>query len=308
MDKIAVIMSCYKGEKYIREQIDSILNQRNVEVSLFIRDDLINDPTLVIIDEYTSKYDNVYLVSDNFGNCKPKKSFLLALKYVVEKFNFDYFSFADQDDYWLDEKIYSAIEKMKVLKNQKPTLYYSNKTFVDKNLKLLKEENITYYGDYIEAMNSCLASGCTMVFNRQLAVLALRKIPTESNMHDGWIYRIAKSIDSNVIFDSKSYIKYRQHENNVCGIESCKSYNDNLTFAIKNISNDKVTWRSKEFAEIKETFSEELTLEAKSYIDMLLNYRTCKEFKRKLMNDKNVKKRGFKYSLVWKLKILLNKL
>lgn len=308
MDKIAVIMSCYKGEKYISEQIDSILSQKNVEVSLFIRDDMIDDPTLAIINHYTSKYNNVHLISDDFGNCKPKKSFLLSLKYVVTNFNFEYYAFADQDDYWLNEKLCSALKKIKMIKNLKPTLYYSNKTFVDENLKLIKEENIIYYNDYIEAMNSCLASGCTMVFNKKLAALALRKIPTESFMHDGWIYRIAKSIDSNIIFDCKSYIKYRQHGNNVCGIETCKPYNDNFSFAIKNLKSERVSWRFKEFSEIKETFGEELTSDAKKYIDMLLNYRFCKEKKRMLMKDKNVKKRGFKYLLQWKLKIILNKL
>lgn len=63
-NQVAVVMSTYNGEKYIREQINSILTQEDVDIHLFIRDDGSKDSTLSIIKEFDMKYANIHLMLD----------------------------------------------------------------------------------------------------------------------------------------------------------------------------------------------------------------------------------------------------
>ena len=108
MEKILVMMSTYNGEKYIREQIDSILHQKDVKVDIVVRDDGSKDNTQNILKNYSSKYKNIkWSQGDNVGPCK---SFLELLYSSGE---YEYYAFADQDDYWYPNKLKAATEKMK---------------------------------------------------------------------------------------------------------------------------------------------------------------------------------------------------
>ena len=71
MDKVIVLMSTYNGEKYIKDQINSIINQYGVEISLIIRDDKSTDGTVNIIRDLAKKHKNIQVVFDekNIGAC-----------------------------------------------------------------------------------------------------------------------------------------------------------------------------------------------------------------------------------------------
>ena len=97
-------MSTYNGEKYVREQLDSILNQTYKNIEIVVRDDGSKDNTVKIIKEYQEKYKNIKLVTGkNLGFIK---SFFELLK-ITES---DYYSYADQDDIWMENKIELAVE------------------------------------------------------------------------------------------------------------------------------------------------------------------------------------------------------
>ena len=224
---VAVIMSTYNGELYLKEQLDSILTQDGVKVKIFIRDDGSTDITPEILSEYADKYNNVIFSNpDNRINLGVKDSFLSLLKEVSNNNpHIEYFAFADQDDVWKSDKLSAAVNMIEKqhADAQKPVLYYSNKTFVDKNLKTISEESIKYYGDFFEILWPSLASGCTMVFNRILAEYSVRNMPDDLFIHDSWVYRLAKVCGTNIVFDPQSHILYRQHNNNVCGISATKT-------------------------------------------------------------------------------------
>ena len=100
MHTVQVLMSTYNGERYIRRQIDSIMAQTGVEVYLLIRDDGSEDSTVSIIQEYVEQYpDRIQIVIGK--NIGWKKSFIQLLRMAG---NFDYYAFADQDDYWFPDK------------------------------------------------------------------------------------------------------------------------------------------------------------------------------------------------------------
>ena len=105
MRNILVLMSTYNGEKYLKEQIDSILAQKNVEVTIQVRDDGSTDGTIRILEEYQKCGKLNWYSSTNMG---PAKSFLDLVYNAPLKY--DYYAFCDQDDYWKEDKLYKAIE------------------------------------------------------------------------------------------------------------------------------------------------------------------------------------------------------
>ncbi|MDD3138278.1 MAG: glycosyltransferase family 2 protein [Lachnospiraceae bacterium] len=212
MDSITVLMSTYNGESYLREQIDSILGQRDVELYLVIRDDGSNDTTLEILQSYVH-LSNVRIIEGN--NVGAAKSFFELIKIAM---NSDYYAFADQDDVWDADKLSVAINMIKNY-SQIPCIYSSNTRLVDKNLRMVKVENdnplITLESAFIK--NYC--TGCTSVFNRSLMNEFKIYQPEYVVMHDWWINILALSLGGESIYDFNAHINYRQHGKNVSGAE-----------------------------------------------------------------------------------------
>lgn len=117
---VAVLMSTYNGEKYIKEQLDSIFNQKEVQVTLYVRDDGSTDRTLDIVQSYSN---TVLLPFDE--NKGPGLSFMTLLYHVMSlPTQYDYYAFADQDDIWMDEKLIKAIQQIK--NEGKCTLFFES--------------------------------------------------------------------------------------------------------------------------------------------------------------------------------------
>lgn len=207
---VAVLMSTYNGAEYLREQIESILQQKDVQIELYIRDDGSTDGTQSILEEYNF-YDNVHV---NFAVNKGVIASFMELLYNVPK-EYEYYAFSDQDDYWLEEKLKVAVDKIK--EKNIPQLYFSRKIYVDYKLQPLPLKDYDVRGTSIgfALMNSC-ASGCTMVFNKLLhnELCLSHPEPKCMSMHDAWVYIVAAAVGE-VIYDSNSYILYRQHGDNV---------------------------------------------------------------------------------------------
>ena len=162
MDKVQVLLSTYNGEKYIKEQIESILNQKEVEIALLIRDDGSTDKTIQILEELAMNNENITVYKDE--NLGPARSFMDLIEKSDE---YDYYAFSDQDDVWKPKKLISAINKLKEYNNT-PALYMSALEIVDTNLKYIEtkkvEGNFTLEGEIIKNF----ATGCTQVFNKNL--------------------------------------------------------------------------------------------------------------------------------------------
>lgn len=212
--RIAVLMSTYNGEKYLKEQINSILNQNiKFHIELWIRDDGSTDNTKKILEEYSKKGKLNWYTGENLG---PARSFLDLVRHCK---GYDFYAFADQDDYWMPNKLSNAIAFFydEII----PQLYFCNAELVDMNLKSLNR-NVYKKNprtDFETLVCSGGLLGCTMVFNDILAK-EIQKYPIPINvvMHDFYISVLCKAIGGKIIFDNKSNLKYRQHENNVIGV------------------------------------------------------------------------------------------
>lgn len=160
---VQVVMSTYNGEKYLKEQIDSILSQEGVYVRLYIRDDGSSDRTTDILASY-QEHENVKIEKGN--NLGFAKSFLTALDECDEA---DYYAFSDQDDVWEKDKLSTAIEILEEESQSTPLLYCSALQRVDENLNPLHVQS--YHGLRINLPSMLTRgrlAGCTFVFNNTL--------------------------------------------------------------------------------------------------------------------------------------------
>ncbi len=311
---IAVLMSTFNGAQYLKAQIDSILNQNlpdSCDLILYIRDDGSDDHTRDILEDYADHCNNiVYVNPTRTQNLGVRDSFLTLLHTAYNSdIEFDYFAFADQDDFWLENKIAAAINKLKFNRNKNGALYYSNKYITDENLKIQKKEEIVFYNDFLEVMWSSLAFGCTMVFDKKLAGQAVAHDPEIIEYHDSWVYRIAKCIGANIVFDDSSYILYRQHSNNEVGKNGCKTHNG-IAYMVKhfflNIIKPREQRHQKELREINAYYSEFLNPDVRPYMDAILHYTSDIKKKYFLLRAPEMKKRPFLTRMVWVYKLLLN--
>ena len=211
---VTVLMSTYNGQKYLRQQIDSILQQTGVNVRLIIRDDCSKDNTQKILDEYEATHKNIKIIAGkkNLGACR---SFLSLIRSYDDD---EYFALSDQDDIWNSDKIECAVSALKSKKSNRPLLYYSNLNIVDEDGNYCrKSHKKPHIGTQrYSALSENLATGCTIVYNNALAKIAVNAHPEEYSMHDAWLYLVAK-IFGETVYDFEPHINYRQHDNNEVG-------------------------------------------------------------------------------------------
>ena len=214
---VYVLMSTYNGQKYVEEQIESILNQDNCNVTLIVRDDGSTDDTKKILKEYSRT--NRILYIDDGENLGPAQSFLRLVKLAPPD---GLYAFADQDDYWKKNKISRAVDILK--ENNIPLVYYSNADVVDEHLNLLGK--CVYQKKQIPTPERIISGygvqGCTMVFNNCLREVLLKKDVSQLRigMHDYFVCDLCVVCGGHVIFDNASTMKYRQHGNNVLGFDT----------------------------------------------------------------------------------------
>lgn len=226
MAHAVVIMSTFNGEKYLREQLDSILNQTGVDVSIVIRDDGSSDSTCDIIKDYKNRHQEITCLQENNVGCK--KSFYIAAQHACSTFpDAAYFAFSDQDDFWMAEKLKCGIEAIKKLEEDSchlPLLYFCAPEIVDSTLSPIgKKWNSSHFLNFEEACIAQPCAGCTMIFNRKALELFLLASPDKMSMHDSWMYKTVLACGGIVTEDPTPHIKYRQHGNNVIGTGSFSS-------------------------------------------------------------------------------------
>ena len=214
---VQVLLSAYNGEKYLVSQLDSILAQTGVEVSVLVRDDASTDHTKEILENYAQKHINIRWYSgDNLG---VQRSFFELLD--MADAGRDYYAFADQDDFWLPEKLQKAVNELEKEEKNQPLLYGSKVVYASEDLK--KQEQFSYAVPKEPAFGNALVEnicmGCTEVFNRELLELVRAHKASGDTLHDWWMYLTA-SCFGKVVFDENAYILYRQHAGNQVGMQN----------------------------------------------------------------------------------------
>lgn len=230
--KILVILASYNGEKYIADQINSILNQIQVDIELMIFDDCSFDHTINIIKEFNDS--RIIIKQNNQPTGSAALNFLSAIKSINNLYLYDYIALADQDDIWLSNKIFEAT--VHLLKNN-ASLYCSNLTLwdEDKNVKFLLRKD--YPQKQFDFLFEGGSAGCTYVLSIELfihlknEIFNIELVSWPNLSHDWLIYFFARLNNYKVFIDPTSNIIYRIHENNVHG----QLNNNSLTSYIKRV-------------------------------------------------------------------------
>lgn len=212
-ESILVLMSTYNGENYIKEQLDSILQQEGVRLSIYIRDDGSTDSTPFLLKQYAEKYPCIKV--DLCKNIGWRASFSELL---INAEQADFYCFSDQDDYWMPNKLERALTLMRSHK-EVPCLYRGRSEIADGNLVRKGElYQDTAIPNKIRGLFQNYCQGCTLVFNKMLRELYLRHpIPTVS--HDIWLPLIA--LETGIVVDDPNpYMLYRVHEANASATNS----------------------------------------------------------------------------------------
>lgn len=218
---IDVLMATYNGESYIREQLDSILEQSYKDIRIIISDDGSSDETLNILADYTSRFpDKIFQVKKVACYKNAAKNFLSLIKYSAS----EYIMFSDQDDIWIDNKIGNTYKKMheleKALGKGTPLLVYSDLSVVDEELNIINKSMKRLMGFQNEKytlgrlLTENIVNGNTMMLNRAL----IREIETDKEvfMHDWYIALIATVFGKTAFIDEPMTL-YRQHGLNTLG-------------------------------------------------------------------------------------------
>lgn len=219
---IDILLATYNGGRFLREQLDSLLNQTERDFRVLIQDDGSTDDTASILNTYaTEQSDNVLLIDGPAHEKSPKGNFMSLL----HESNADYIMFCDQDDIWDEDKIAITLSRMREGERLSgtacPLLVHTDLRVVGADLAPIAPSFIRYQkldGDpklsRLLAQNS--VTGCAMMINRALAEL-MKKAPAEAMlMHDWWAALCAASM-GHILFVDRPSISYRQHGKNQLG-------------------------------------------------------------------------------------------
>ena len=209
MSKVAVILSTYNGERFLKEQIDSILNQTYTDLDLIVRDDGSKDSTISIIEEYISDNSNIKLIKEeNIGFIN---SFYRILE-IAE--GYEYYCFADQDDVWEKEKIEFLINELDKTDSYTPNLVFSDSDYYNENMKLIKKGHTNRKSSFRNSLVECVSQGMTMMINKTARDIVIQKRSKNSIFHDQWCYMICSGLGE-VKYVPKALVRYRRLNNNV---------------------------------------------------------------------------------------------
>ena len=217
---IDILMATYNGEKYLEEQIDSILGQTYKNIRLIISDDCSTDNTKNILKKYQEKENiEIYYQKENLGYVK-------NFEFLLQKVENEIYMLSDQDDVWMSNKVEDTLKK---LEEDNADLVFTDLEIVDENLNTI-DKSFNRKMDKFRKIEKTLGkksfeylynniTGCTIMSKKEW-INEIIPIPKNSKyvIHDSWIGLII-SLKGKISYLDKPTIKYRQHGDNQVGTE-----------------------------------------------------------------------------------------
>lgn len=304
--KITVLLSSYNGEKYIEEQLNSIVAQTYDKISILVRDDGSTDGTVQILKKYAEKGLIKWYSGENLGCAK---SFWHLLCNCDES---DYYAFCDQDDVWDEDKLETAVKMLEKEDNNIPLLYFSDVRVTDAELNVISNNMVeTMPISYPHSLIKNIAPGCTYVFNNAAREL-MKKYDCEKygiDIHDWTVYKIVACFGK-AVFDNEAHMYYRQHGNNLIGATNIGAKKHGLGFILTKIGNlligKSTNIRVHGAIRMEQCYGEMMSDINLKATKLMAHYRENIRAKYEFIVSNLFKFKGIKY-LYFKLKILFNK-
>ena len=263
--KVAVVLSTYNGERYLEQQLDSILGQDHENLHIFIRDDGSTDGTLDILERYEERDQITLIRGENIG---VTGSFLECVKKVPQ--DVPYIALSDQDDVWHLDKIARAVDQLKGVDSQTPALYCSERNYCDADLSDPVASRLNRKGNsFALSLFDNVCPGNTIVMNRFLADRLLQCDADDMYYHDWWLELLATCFGQ-VIYDPEPTVEYRRLDESVS--PSGKRGVALLIFRIKEyLAESKMEDVSRQLIRFFERFGDEMSEQDREVLQLFVS-------------------------------------
>lgn len=243
---VMILLATYNGEKYLRDLIDSILNQTYKKWVIMVSDDGSADSTLEILKEYQQKHlKKILIVEKDSQSGSACGNFFYLMEHCADA----YMMFCDQDDVWEPYKIEITLKRLleiEKIEEKQPALVFTDLAVVDGTLQPIASSFIRYSKlnanrvGLHQLLIQNTVTGCTVMINKPLRDMAL-EVQNKENimMHDWWLALVA-SLFGVIGYVDRATIQYRQHENNEVGATNTRS----VSYLLNRLFNNNVIKKS----------------------------------------------------------------
>jgi len=224
--KISVCMATYNGQKYLSQQIDSIINQSYKNLEIIICDDNSTDNTLQLLEKYAQTDSRIRVVK-NSSNLGYVKNFEKAIGLSTG----EYIALSDQDDIWEEDKLEVLLSLIK-----DNLLIHSDCALIDENNNLIQPSwkgRLTTHKKYQDFLFSNVVTGCSVLFSKDLKEKIL-PFPDELIYHDWYVAIIAAKYNK-IEYTEQTLFQYRQHANQDTGAFIRRNFFSRVTNVIKRL-------------------------------------------------------------------------
>lgn len=215
--KTSVALCTFNGEKYLRKQLDSILEQTVAVDEIVVCDDLSTDATLSILNQYKETFPNIFKIHANEKNLRSVKNFEKAISLCENEIVF----LCDQDDMWVPEKVEVILNQFKI--SPELQVIATNAFIINDDEDMLNVSTIydipsktTKEMKKILFFHQNFCTGATMAVRKYFADDLMPFPPENLFHHDEWI-ALKASLKNQLLFLNDRLIKYRIHQNQLVG-------------------------------------------------------------------------------------------
>jgi rhamnosyltransferase len=224
---ILILMATYNGERFLREQLTSLIAQTDKDWKLLARDDGSSDQTLDILSQAASVDKRIEILPGNNERIGPAGNFAKLLE-AAGKRQAEYFALCDQDDTWQPDKLQKQLSSLRAMEDRVgkecPLMVHSDLEVTDRNMQTLHMSFMRFQLIKCPATTNPLTLvaqnhvvGCTMLFNRSLLTLA-QPFPNSVHMHDWWLALCVEFAGVRQYLP-QPLVRYRQHDRNEVGAQ-----------------------------------------------------------------------------------------
>lgn len=216
--RVDILLATYNGEKYLREQIDSLLAQSYTHIRIIARDDGSTDQTPAILQHYAAIFpDKFQVLGDDRANLGPTGNFQALMRHSTAP----YVAFSDQDDQWLPEKIAVQLQALQALEADAPEVpayVFCDLMYCGSDLQVLhpslnqKDQLNPTFTQAHRLLMQNVPYGCAMLINRALLEAAL-PVPPAALLHDHWL-ALCAALTGKTAYVPKALIRHRVHDSN----------------------------------------------------------------------------------------------
>jgi glycosyltransferase involved in cell wall biosynthesis len=207
--RVEVLLATHNGEKFITEFLESLADQKDVEIDLVVSDDNSSDHTIQIVNSFADKFHSLKILTG------PNKGAKNNFVHLIQNSNSEFSAFADQDDIWLQNHLKDSVNRLATHVGT-PALVFSKVIEFSESAQNREWPVVSSNPELAMLLTENLARGCTIVMNSELINLLKKSDFSEIYMHDWWAILVAKTCGA-VEFINTSGVKYRIHRENVVG-------------------------------------------------------------------------------------------